>query len=107
MNITELQEKDFEKSVLQHKGVTCVKFYATWCGPCRMLSQVMKDINDKKYDAINVVEVDVDNAHKLAQKHGVMSIPTMIFYKDGEIIDKQVGFLNETQLKDLFDKFID
>ena len=105
MFLQELEEKDFEELVVNSKEPVCVKFYATWCGPCRMLSQVMQDITDEKYNNVKVYEVDVDSAPKLAQMHGVMSIPTMVFYADGKQVESVIGFRNETELKDLFDKY--
>ncbi|MBR4745417.1 MAG: thioredoxin [Clostridia bacterium] len=106
MLLQELEEKDFEELVINSKEPVCVKFYAIWCGPCRMLSQVMQDITEEKYSNVKVYEVDVDNAPKLAQMHGVMSIPTMIFYADGKPVESVTGFRNETELKDIFDKYI-
>ncbi len=106
MNIKSIEESDYDKEVLQSKGVTCVKFYAPWCGPCRMLSQVMEGIEDSKYDAINVVEVNVDDAPNISRKLGVMSIPTMAFYVDGAHTETVVGFRNAPQLKQLFDNYL-
>ena len=106
MNIIRIEEKDYDKEVIQNAGVTCVKFYAPWCGPCRMLSQVMEDIEDEKYNAIKVVEVNVDNAQNIARQLGVMSIPTMVFYVDGAVAETVVGFRNAPQLKQLFDNYL-
>ena len=107
MKLIELDEKDFDEQVLKADMPVCVKFYANWCGPCRMLSQVMQDINDPKYDKVKVVEVDVDEARKVATQHGIMSIPTMVFYVKGKPVETVVGFRNETELKELFDKYTD
>ena len=106
MLLQEVEEKDFEKLVVSSKEPVCVKFYATWCGPCKMLSQVMEDITDEKYNSVKVYEIDVDSAPKLAQMHGVMSIPTMVFYVDGKPVETVTGFRNETELKQLFDKYV-
>ena len=106
MNLVELNESDFEQLVIKSREPVCVKFYATWCGPCRMLSRVMADIHDEQYNKIKVYEVDVDNARKLAQQHGVLSIPTMVFYNQGKPVETVVGFKNESELKELFNKYI-
>ncbi len=106
MNIQHIEEKDYEDKVLNHKGSICVKFYATWCGPCRMLSSVMEDIDDPKYKGVNVVEVNVDEAPNLSRRMGIMSVPTMVFYKDGAEVEKIVGFRNQAQLKEIFDNYI-
>lgn len=106
MNIRLIEEKDFEEDVLNNQGVVCVKFYASWCGPCRMLSNVMEDMQDAKYDSIKVVEINVDNAQRLSSRLGIMSVPTMLFYDHGALVESVVGFRNATQLSELFDKYV-
>lgn len=78
-------------------GYTLVDFYATWCGPCKMLSPIIDEIASDRAD-LNIVKVDVDDNHELAKKHGVMSIPTLILFKDGVEIAKHIGLLSKSEL---------
>ena len=90
MSVLHLNESEFNEKVAG-SSVAMVDFWATWCGPCKMLAPVIEDIG-KKYDGKAVVaKVDVDENQSLAAKYGVMSIPTVIFFKDGKEIGRKVG----------------
>ncbi len=90
----------FESEVLNASGTVLVDFFATWCGPCKMLSPVLERVADKHSD-IKVVKVDVDKAPDLASRYGVMGVPTMIVFKDGQISTKSVGYKNEAGVEAL------
>jgi thioredoxin 1 len=86
------------------KGVTLVDFYADWCGPCKMIAPVLEQL-DKEYDGkAQIVKLDVDANPAVAQAYGVMSIPTLIVFKDGQIAGKVVGFQQKTALANLINK---
>lgn len=106
MIYVDVNEKNFEQEVLNYKNLVVVKFYGTWCGPCRMQSAIFAQIKEAKYKDIKIAEVDVDQNEKLCKINGIMSVPTMIFYKDGAEIDKIVGFRNLNQTKELFDQYL-
>lgn len=74
------------------EGVTVVDFYATWCGPCKMLSPVLEELEEDRSD-FKVVKIDVDKEESLAREFGIMSVPTLILFKDGKEISKKVGFM--------------
>ncbi len=76
------------------KGVYLVDFYAEWCGPCKMLAPVLESVSDK----VNIIKVNVDEHQELAIKYGVMSIPTLIVFKDGNIVKQMMGFRSKEQL---------
>ena len=78
-------------SAIQTAPVAMVDFWATWCGPCKMLAPVIDSIAGKYGDKAVIAKVDVDANPGLAAKYGVMSIPTVIFFKDGKEIDRKVG----------------
>ena len=75
-------------------GNYLVDFYAEWCGPCKMLHPVLESISDK----INIIKVDIDKFEKLTNDYRIMSVPTLIFFKDGEKVQEVVGFQSEEEL---------
>lgn len=91
-------QKEFEGTI--SSGTWLVDFSATWCGPCRMLEPVLKKVSEK----FNVIQIDVDQASELAMKFGVMSIPTLIVFKDGVLVTKCVGYLSEDEVLELISK---
>ncbi len=91
-------ENDFEKEIKDKKIL--VDFYASWCGPCRMLTEVLESIEDK----IDILKVDVDKFPEIARKYGVMSIPNLILFENNQVIKNQVGFLNENELLDFINE---
>lgn len=94
MDIVHATEQNFTAEVLNAQGTVLVDFFATWCGPCKMLAPVLEKVADKHPD-VKVVKVDVDQANALAAQYGVMGVPTMIVFKDGQIVNKAVGYKNE------------
>lgn len=106
MIYVEINEKKFEQEVLDYDKLVVVKFYGTWCGPCRMQNAIFEQMTDAKYKDVKIAEIDVDQNEKLCKQFGIMSVPTMIFYKDGAEIDKIVGFRNLNQSKQLFDQYL-
>jgi len=72
-----------------------VDFFATWCGPCKMAAPVIDELADEYKDKAVVAKVDVDASHDLASQYGVMSIPTVVIFKDGKELNKQVGFIGK------------
>ena len=103
MSVLHLNESEFNEKVAG-SSVAMVDFWATWCGPCKMLAPVIEDIG-KKYDGKAVVaKVDVDENQSLAAKYGVMSIPTVIFFKDGKEIDRKVGVMPPAAFTQVLDE---
>ncbi|MTT31699.1 thioredoxin [Terrilactibacillus sp. BCM23-1] len=74
------------------KGLVLADFWATWCGPCKMIAPVLEEVDSELADKVKIVKLDVDQNQATASKYGVMSIPTLILFKDGEIADKIIGF---------------
>lgn len=82
---------------LTREGIVIVDFYATWCGPCKMLAPVLELFNEKN-KTIQVIKVDVDTHRELAMNYSVMSVPTLILFKDGKLVKRQSGYMTEESL---------
>lgn len=81
-------------SDLVSKGIYIVDFYAEWCGPCKMMGSVLEQMSD-----VNVIKVNTDMHPDLAREFGVMSIPTLVYFKDGKVLKQEVGFKDEEQIR--------
>lgn len=97
MSIVHADNSNFEQAISQ--GVTIVDFYADWCGPCQMIAPELEKLVGMVTDGQNIVKVNVDAAPEIAGKFGVMSIPTIIKFKDGQLVDKRVGVATAEDLK--------
>lgn len=91
---------------LVQKGVALVDFYADWCGPCRMLSPIIESLAEKHHKSMNFVKVDTENCQKVAQEHSISSLPTLLLFKDGALINRSVGLRDEESLESLLKKHI-
>ena len=97
-DVVKFTDDNFQAAALGHDKVSVVDFWAEWCGPCRMITPIIKELaEDYKGDAV-VGKLNVDNNPVIASKYGVRSIPTILFIKNGEIIDKQVGVASKAAL---------
>ena len=88
------------QELLQDTKLVVVDFWATWCGPCRMLSPILDEVEEEMADKITVVKVNVDDADQIAMQYRIMSIPTLLFFKNGQIVDKTVGAMPKNELID-------
>ncbi len=87
----EVTDAMFDQTVLKSDKPVLVDFWAAWCGPCRMLHPIVDELNAELGDKVVFAKVDVDNNQEYAAKYGVRNIPTVLLFKGGEIVDKQVG----------------
>lgn len=102
MGAAHLSKNDFEEKT--KTGVAMVDFWAEWCGPCKMAGPVIEGLADEYQGKVTIAKVDVDAESDLAGKFGVMSIPTVILFKDGQEIGRQVGFAGKQGYLDLLKK---
>ena len=88
MSVLKLKNKDFDTAI--QSGIALVDFYADWCGPCKMMSPIVDEIADERTD-VTVAKVNVDESSELASRFGVVSIPTLIIFKDGKESSRIIG----------------
>ncbi|MEE0954328.1 MAG: thioredoxin [Eubacterium sp.] len=90
MAVTKVGSSDFDSKVLGAKGVSVVDLYADWCGPCKMMAPVIDGLSSQ-YEDVSFFKLNVDESGDIAQRYGVMSIPTFLFIKDGQVVKSMVG----------------
>ena len=104
MELLHLNDQNFDENISKEKGIVIVDFFATWCGPCRMLAPVLEQVQ-QDVPSVKIVKVDVDDAEKVSKRFGIMSIPTMVVLKDGQEIDRFVGFRPRQDLVEIFNSY--
>ena len=98
MAILHVNESEFDREVLQDSGTVLVDFWATWCGPCRMLAPVISEIAEEYAGTVKVGKVNVDEEPELAMQFRVDSIPTVMLFKEGRLVNTTVGFRPKEQI---------
>ncbi|MFE8696942.1 thioredoxin [Cytobacillus sp. FJAT-53684] len=102
MAITNVTDQNFSNET--GSGVVLADFWAPWCGPCKMIAPVLEELDSEVGDKVKIVKLDVDENQETSAKYGVMSIPTLLVFKDGEVVDKVVGFQPKEALAELLNK---
>ncbi|AUJ31626.1 MAG: thioredoxin [Liquorilactobacillus nagelii] len=102
--VKELTDATFEEAT--KTGVTLTDFWATWCGPCRMQSPVVEELDDEMGDQVSFAKVDVDQNTQVASEFGIMSIPTLLIKKDGQVVDTLVGYHPKEQIKTKLEQYL-
>ncbi|HHY14934.1 MAG TPA: thioredoxin [Firmicutes bacterium] len=99
-------DQNFQEEILSNEGVSFVDFWAAWCAPCRMLAPIVEELAADYADKAQIAKLDVDSNQYTARQYGVMSIPTMIIFKDGEEVDRLVGVMPKEMIAGRIDKWI-
>lgn len=99
MKILHINEANFKEEVLHSEVPVLVDFWAPWCGPCKMIAPHLEELAREFDSRIKIVKINIDDSSKIATSYGIMSIPTLIFFKKGKIMDQVVGALSRLDLK--------
>ena len=105
-NVNAVTSGTFEADVVESTAPVVVDFWAEWCQPCKMLSPVLDKVSESYAGKLKVVKCNVDENQDVAAKYGVMSIPNLIFFKDGQVVNQAVGYMNESQLTSKVDEVL-
>ena len=104
--ITNLTTDTFDEMVAAADGPVLVDFWAEWCGPCKMIAPILDEIADEQGEKLSIAKVNVDEAGEIAQRYQVMSIPTLLLFKDGEVAKRMVGAAGKAKLLEDIAEFI-
>lgn len=99
MSLIHFTDSNFKHEVLESKLPVMVDFWANWCGPCKMVAPLLEQLAKEFKDKVKIGKIDVDTNPKIATTYGIMSIPTLMFFKGGKIMDQVVGALSLSELK--------
>lgn len=102
----QLTNQEFQTEVLDSKELVLVDFFATWCGPCKMMAPVIDQLAEEMDGKAKVFKIDVDEARDLAAKYRIMSVPTLMFFKNGEVVDQIMGAVPKDRLVDKINALI-
>lgn len=103
MAIVNVSDQSFNTEV-EGQGTVVVDFWAPWCGPCKMIAPILDELSSELGDSVKIAKVNVDENPETASRFGVMSIPTLIVFKDGQPVDKVVGLNSKDSLKNMISK---
>ena len=106
MAITHLYNDNFAQTIQNSEVPVLVDFWATWCGPCRMIAPIVEELSDEYDGRLNVCKVDVDEAEQVAMQFGIMSIPTLMIFKGGEEQQRIVGYRSKEELVGIIENYI-
>ncbi len=102
MAIADVTDQNFVQETAE--GLVLVDFWAPWCGPCKMIAPVLEELDGDMGDKVKIVKLNVDENQETAGKYGIMSIPTLLLMKDGNVVDQVVGFQPKEALEELINK---
>ncbi|MHB1286809.1 MAG: thioredoxin [Leptospirales bacterium] len=105
-SVVEVSSQEWDKSVLGSPGLVMVDFWAPWCGPCRTVAPIVEELSEEYKGQVNFMKLNTDDNQDIAVKYQVMGIPTLMFFKDGKIVDKIVGAQSKKNFKEKIDSLL-
>jgi thioredoxin 1 len=103
-DLIHVTDSDFEQEILKSEKPALVDFWAPWCGPCQRIAPIIEELAAEYKDKVKVAKINVDESRKVATDMGVMSIPTLMLFKGGKVIDKVIGLVPKDRLKEIVNK---
>jgi thioredoxin 1 len=103
-NVKELSDQEFQSEVLQSTEPVLIDFWAPWCGPCRMIAPIVEELASENVGALKVAKINIDNSPNTAASYGVSSIPTLMIFKNGEVVDRFVGVQPKKRLQEAIEQ---
>ena len=106
MSILNVNDKEFDEKVLKSDNLVLCDFWAEWCGPCKQISPILEELSKElSSDNVTIAKVNIDDNPETPAKYGVMSIPTLLLFKNGELVSTQVGLQQKNILKEWIDSY--
>ena len=107
MAVLNLSDDDFEEKVLKDKNIVLCDFWAEWCGPCKQISPILEELSEElQENKITIAKVNIDDNPETPSKFGIMSIPTLLLFKEGKLVSTQVGVQQKKELKSWIETYI-
>ena len=103
-NVIEFNNQNFDSEVLESKTPVLVDFWAVWCGPCKAIAPIIEEIANDFNGKVSVGKVDVDNNNQVAMKYGIRSIPTLLLFNNGEVVDQVIGNVGKESIESMLSK---
>jgi len=105
MSLVHITDANFQEEVLDSKGLVLVDFWAPWCAPCRMLGPIIEEVADDAKESVKVCKMNVDENREFPMKYGIMSIPTVMLFKDGELAESMIGLQDKSAYLDAIQRY--
>ncbi len=107
MAILNVNDSDFDEKVLNDKNIVLCDFWAEWCGPCKQISPILEDLSEElQEDKVKIAKINIDKNPETPSKYGIMSIPTLLLFKEGKLVSTQVGLQQKNELKSWIETYI-
>lgn len=102
----EITKENVDSTINKKEGLVVVDFWAPWCGPCKVIGPIISELADEYEGKATIAKINVDDNRDIASQYGIRNIPTLLFIKDGEVVDKQIGASSKSAIKATIDRLV-